>query len=427
MSLGSITCFCPHRLNFCHGGKSSLAQGCCRGCKFDELRYFLYNPRPADEPFAILQPSPSGFDFSVRSLPIPQLQPWEVLVKLSVSGICGTDVALAAGHAGPARDVLGHEGVGRVTRVGTGVDPSIVRSGDRVGVAWVRDVCGRCSCCREPGGETRCLEQLNSGRKWDGTFAEYCVVPSRYVLVLPDDPSLPDEVVAPILCAGVTAYKALKSCGATPGEWVAVVGAGGVGGLAIQYASAMGYRVVAVDVGSEKEAFCRKAGADAYFDALDKDMATSLKSLTQDGAGARSVIVAAGSGKAYQSALDLVAAFGTLVCVGIPPPNETMSLHPLVLIDRGITVLGTLVGTRTETLEALDFVRRGVVTPAVNIIGLEELSDVARNLATVSALIGRHPSSLLLADQVADGWQIRHQVLGDTVIRTLLRHLACCQ
>lgn len=293
-------------------------------------------------------------------------------------------MSLAAGHLGPCCDILGHEGVGRVVEIGSGVDPTTVKISDRVGIAWVRDVCGRCSCCREPGGETRCLEQQNSGRKWDGTFAEYCIVPSRYILVIPNESDLPDELIAPILCGGVTAYKALKTCKATPGEWIAIVGAGGgVGGLAVQYANSMGYRVAAVDVGPAED-LCLKMGAEVYFDASSVHMAASLKKLTPDEAGVRAVIVTAGSGKAYQSALDILAVFGTLVCVGIPPPDQAMSLHPLTLIDRGITVIGTLVGTRTETLEALEFVRRGAVKPKVKLIRFEELDRVANKPVAVS-------------------------------------------
>ena len=94
------------------------------------------------------QRSSTGFDFEIRSVPIPELKPWEVLVKLSATGVCGTDISLAAGHVGPTCDILGHEGVGRVVRLGSGVDPDTVKVGDRVGIAWVRDVCGRCPCCR---------------------------------------------------------------------------------------------------------------------------------------------------------------------------------------------------------------------------------------------------------------------------------------
>ncbi|KAI8671828.1 PKS-ER domain-containing protein [Fusarium keratoplasticum] len=333
---------------------------------------------------AVVVRSDSSFRFEVRSVPIPQPKPWEVLVKLSATGVCGTDMGLAAGHLGPSCDILGHEGVGRVVRIGDGVDPSIVKTGDRVGIAWVRDVCGRCSCCREPGGETRCRELQNSGRNWDGTFAEHCVVPSRYVLVLPEDSALPDELIAPVLCGGVTAYKAVKTCGATPGEWVAVVGAaGGVGGLAVQYAKAMGYQVAAVDVGPSQEA-CLKAGADAYFDATDPNIVSALKKVTPDEVGAKAVVVTANSGKAYQTALDLVAVFGTLVCVGIPPPDQPLTLHPITVMDRGIRIIGTLVGTRTDTLEALEFVRRGAVKPVVNTVGFDQLNDVTSKFGNIT-------------------------------------------
>lgn len=296
-------------------------------------------------------------------------------------------MALAGGYLGPCCDILGHEGVGRVVQIGSGVDPASIKVGDCVGVAWVRDVCGQCSCCYEAGGEVRCLEQQNSGRKWDGTFAEHCLVPSRYVLKLPDISGLPDELVAPILCGGVTAYKALKVCEAIPGDWVAIVGAGGgVGGMGIQYAKAMGYRVAAVDVGPA-ESFCMRMGADAYFDGSRADTPVNMRRLTPNNAGAKAVIVTAGSGKAYQNSLDLVAVFGTLVCVGIPPPNQAIELHPLTLIDRGIRLFGTLVGTRTETLEALEFVRRGVVKPVVETVSFEELGDLAERFSAVSVLL----------------------------------------
>lgn len=314
--------------------------------------------------------------FEIRSVPRPALKPWEVLVSLHASGICGTDVSLAAGHLGPCCDILGHEGVGKITAMGDGVDPTVAKIGDRVGVAWVRDACGACEFCLVPGGETHCAEQLNSGRKIDGTFAEYCTVPARYLLRLPDDLAVADELVAPVLCGGVTAYKALKSCGATPGSWVAISGAGGgVGALAIQYARAMGYRVIAIDVGTSKEEYCRGLGAEVYLDATG-DVAATLHAATK-GSKAKAVVVTAGSGAAYQSAFDIVAAFGTVVCVGIPPPPQTMALHPLQFIDKGITLIGSLTGTRTDTLEALEFVQRGAVIPSVNIMPLDKLPAVA--------------------------------------------------
>ncbi|EMT69388.1 Alcohol dehydrogenase 2, partial [Fusarium odoratissimum] len=152
--------------------------------------------------------------------------------------------------------------------------------------------------------------------------------------------------------------------------------------LGIQYAKAMGFRVAAVDIGPAKDS-CIKMGADAYFDGASPATPAGLRKLTPNEAGAKAVIVTAGSGRAYQNALDLVAVFGTLVCVGIPPPDQAMSLHPLTLIDRGINLLGTLVGTRTETLEALEFVRRGVVKPMVESLNFNDLDNLVDRFSKV--------------------------------------------
>jgi propanol-preferring alcohol dehydrogenase len=224
------------------------------------------------------------------------------------------------------------------------------------------------------------------------------------VLTIPESDELPDELVAPTLCGGVTAYKALKACGATPGEWVAIVGAGGgVGGLGIQYAKAMGFRVAAVDIGPAKDS-CIKMGADAYFDGASPATPAGLRKLTPNEAGAKAVIVTAGSGRAYQNALDLVAVFGTLVCVGIPPPDQAMSLHPLTLIDRGINLLGTLVGTRTETLEALEFVRRGVVKPVVESLNFDELDNLVNRFSKVCHPCRCHNSQLANLTRHRENW-----------------------
>lgn len=347
----------------------------------------------------------------MQQRPIPTIKPWEVLVKLSAAGVCGTDLTLAAGHIGPTCEILGHEGVGRVVRIGDGVDPSTVQLGDLVGVGWVRDYCGRCEHCRVPEGETRCVQQPNSGRKIDGCFAEYCVVPSRYILVLPHESGVPDELTAPVLCGGVTAYKALKACGAVPGEWVAISGAGGgVGAFAVQYARAMGFRVLAIDVGTSKKDFCLEQGAEAYCDALDEKLVSVVSDVT-GGARAKAVIVAAGSGAAYQSAMGIAAAYGTIVCVGIPPPHQQWTLHPLNFIDTGVKIIGVAVGTRTDTLEALRFVERGVVKPTVHLSTLEELTEISGKVASVSIMFSLGVSCWVCSNTLADNGQICHQIL----------------
>jgi len=302
------------------------------------------------------------------------------LVKLSVTGICGTDIALASGKLGPCCQVLGHEGIGRIVKIGTSLENESVHIGDRVGVSWVRDSCGDCAMCLH-GEEMRCVKQVHSGRAVDGTLAQYTVVPFRNMVRLPEGPS--DEQLAPIMCAGVTAYRALKICGAVPGQWVVISGAGGgVGAMAIQYARAMGYRVLAIDAGEEKRDYCLRLQAEEYLDVLKhENVAQAVKKITEN-QGAAAVLVAAGSTKAYQDAFDMLAPFATLVCVGIPPPTEKIQFHPLQFIDNGIRVIGSMVGSKQDIGEALRFVQRGVVVPDVRVVGLEEVPSLMPLIAT---------------------------------------------
>jgi propanol-preferring alcohol dehydrogenase len=301
-------------------------------------------------------------------------------------------MALAAGELGPAQSILGHEGVGRAVKIGEAVPPSIVELGDRIGIAWLRDVCGVCQCCLHPGGETRCLEELNSGRKIDGTFSEYAIVPSRYILRIPNTASISDEDLAPIMCGGLTAYAALKGSGLIGGQFVAISGAGGgVGALAVQYAKAMGYRVVAIDVGVTKQKLCLDSGADHYIDASgSKSLEHVVREITK-GQGVSAVLVCAASGAAYNAAIGILAPFGTVIAVGIPPSHQLMTFHPLQLIAKGFKIMGSAVGTKQDLLEAIEFVERGLVKPAVIKKDFSYLEDVASDFSKVRPL-----SSLLV-------------------------------
>ncbi|KAM5343925.1 hypothetical protein ACJ41O_012462 [Fusarium nematophilum] len=340
-----------------------------------------------DAAFSSPQRSEGGFGFEIVRVGLPVPGPSDILVRLAVTGVCGTDIALASGEVGPTTSILGHEGVGYVVQVGDGVSKDQVTVGDRVGIAWLRDICGVCPFCLHAGGETRCKEQLNSGRKIDGTFAEYAVVPSRYVIHIPKRFDMPDELIAPVLCGGVTAYAALKKSGAVGGQWVAIVGAGGgVGAFAIQYAKAMGYRVIAIDVGDTKRDFCLSSGADQFVDAIKTaDHRQAVDAVTLE-RGADLVLVCSASGRSYGAALDLLAPFGTLVCVGIPPPDQLVSFHPLLFINMGITIVGSAVGTKEDILEALDFVQRGLVKP---VIVSKRLEDLPATVSRFSQLTGK--------------------------------------
>lgn len=311
---------------------------------------------------------------------IPSLKPREVLVKLEVTGFCGTDLSLAHGYLGPCNSILGHEGVGHIVAIGSDCASKTAVEGQRVGIGWIRDACGSCPVCISgAGGETRCITQVFSGRDIPGTLASYAVVPERYITPLPDD--VPSELLAPVMCAGVTAYKALKVSNSTPGSWIAVSGAaGGVGFLGLQYTKAMGYRTIAIDGGERRCRICLDAGADIYLDyEKENDLRNALVRET-GGSLCSAVIVCAGAASAYESALHCLDYFGTLVAVGIPPPTSKVSFHPLTLIDYGIKVVGSITGDRVDILEAAEFVRRGLVKPRVISIDLQELSQYSRRV-----------------------------------------------
>lgn len=290
---------------------------------------------------------------------------------------------------GPVGNILGHEGVGKIVALGSSIsslDPT-VKVGQRVGVAWLRDVCGTCNFCVDLSneGETRCAEALHSGKAYDGTFAEYTLVPLRYLTRIPaiyND--VPDEEIAPILCGGVTAYKAVKNCHLTPGQWIVVSGAaGGVGALAVSFAHAMGYRVIAADMGSSKEAYCKSQGAEHYVDVTaEKSAGQQVKDLTY-GQGAKAVVVTATAAAAYRQAFDMLGPFGTLMCISILPEDARVGFHPSWFLDNGWTIKGSSVGTREDILEALEFVKRRVVVPKIEWAELEDVETLVSKMANM--------------------------------------------
>lgn len=234
-------------------------------------------------------------------------------------------------------------------------------------------------------GETRCLIQAFSGWRVDGTLAQYTIVPARYLTALPE--GIPDELCAPIMCAGVTIYKALKISGAVAGDFVVLSGAGGaVGMLGIQYARAMGLRVIALDGGKPKEKICLDAGAESYIDFEDPDIKASggslEEALTRNTAGrkAAAVIVCAASSAAYEQAFSMLEPFGTLVCVGVLPPTQSIRFCPTPLIDNGFRIIGSLVGTRKDVQDAIAFVERGLVRPRIRVIPLRGLNSAVEEV-----------------------------------------------
>ncbi|KAJ5927931.1 hypothetical protein N7466_006887 [Penicillium verhagenii] len=322
------------------------------------------------------QPGPN-FIFEVKTRDVPSFKDDEVLVKILVSGVCGTDLAIAKGYLGESKEILGHEGIGYIIGCGQKVKSPYAKLSQYVGVGWLRDACGSCTPCTRD--TTRCEIKVYSGVNVDGTLASYAVVPDRYITPVPDD--VAPELLAPIMCAGVTAYKALKVAKVTPGSWVLISGAGGgVGMLAIAYAKAMGYRVVAVDMGSRKAGACLAGGAEAYVDCGDvKDVREEVARATQ-GRLCAAAIVCAGVAVAYEQAIECLDYFGTLVAVGIMPRTAKLGINPLKFIDFGIRFVGSITGDRIDVAEAVEFVRRGLVVPKVTVIGFDELGDYVKRM-----------------------------------------------
>lgn len=268
--------------------------------------------------------------------------------------------------------VGGHEGAGVVVKLGLGSD-QWVQKGDRVGIKWVADACLNCDYCRV-GFESNCIHLQNSGYTVDGTFQQYVVSTAKYVTKIPDGLALVDA--APILCAGVTIYRALKEANLQPGEWVVIPGAGGgLGHLGVQYAAAFGYRVIAIDSGAEKKALVQKLGADAWIDfRQSKDIVADVKALT-GGLGAHGAVVAAAADGAYTQGLQYIRPRGTLVTVGMPPGTVLKA----DVFDTTVTakrIVGSIVGNRNDALESLRLAERGKVKVIYQLKPMSALNQV---------------------------------------------------
>lgn len=306
---------------------------------------------------------------AIEEVPIPAPAAGQILVKIAASGVCHTDLHAADGDW-PVKPkppfIPGHEGVGYVAAVGAGV--THVREGDRVGVPWLFSACGHCRHCLG-GWETLCEEQQNTGYSVNGGFAEYVVADPDYVGHLPASVSFVD--IAPILCAGVTVYKALKATDTRPGDWVVVSGIGGLGHMAVQYARAMGLNVIAVDIDDAKLELATRLGASFVVNARKADAATTVK---KELGGAHGVLVTAVSPRAFEQAMGMVRRGGTVSLVGLPPGDFPLSIFNTVL--NGITVRGSIVGTRLDLQEALDFAGQGKVKATVSTERLENINAV---------------------------------------------------
>jgi len=290
---------------------------------------------------------------AIEDVATPEPGTDQVLVKIEACGLCHTDIHAARGEW-PVKPELpfipGHEGVGIIERVGPG-NAHGLEAGMRVALPWLGYACGDCRYCNS-GAETLCMSQINTGYGMNGGFAEQAVAYARHVVRVPD--ALDPLDAAPLTCAGVTTYKAVKVSGASSAGLVAVFGAGGLGHLALQYASITGATVVAVDVNEERLNSATELGADHVIHAGQQDPVAAIQAL----GGADQAISTAVTPSAFEQALGSLARGGTLVCVGLPAQNE-MRIPIFQTVLGGLTVKGSIVGTHHDLEEVFELHRRG--------------------------------------------------------------------
>lgn len=324
-----------------------------------------------------------GQPLVIKEIPVPEPGHGEVLVKVVCSGVCHTDLHVMNGdwHVKPNLPIIpGHEGAGVVVKLGEGV--TTLKLGDRVGHAWLHDSCGNCEYCLK-GWETVCGDQHQTGFVANGCFAEYTVAKARYVGRIPD--GLPLSQAAPILCAGVTTYKALKETEVRPGQWVAMLGAcGGLGHVGVQYAKAMGMKVLALDT-EDKESYALEGlKADAFVSInkggkfLDSEEIVAAAKVACDGVGAHGSVCLAPAKPAFKQAVDMLRPLGTMVGIALPPGEFSVDIFHWILERK--TIRGSIVGTRADLNESLIIAGDGKVECTVAERSLDEINEVLDDL-----------------------------------------------
>ncbi len=295
-----------------------------------------------------------GQALALRQLPLPVPQADEVLIQVQACGVCHSDLHILDGDTPPFKPItkpeliLGHEVVGTVVQ--RGADVRQLALGQRVGVAWMHWSCGQCEACRD-GLENLCRNTSITGLRVDGGYAQFMRAKADFALPVPD--ALGDAEAAPLFCAGVTSYRALRNAGVHAGQRVAVVGVGGLGHLAVQIARAMGAEVIALDVADDKLAAARALGAAHAFDARAADTPKAVRAL----GGAHVAVVTSAARAAYDLAMKLLRPGGTLSVVGLPP--EPLSFAALQLVGGEFRIVGSSIGTRDDIRATLAMAAAG--------------------------------------------------------------------
>jgi D-arabinose 1-dehydrogenase-like Zn-dependent alcohol dehydrogenase len=320
----------------------------------------------AAAPMKVAQVTAPGADFQIVERAVPDPGAGHVRIKVQACGVCHSDVLTKEG-LWPSLQfprVPGHEVVGRIDEVGTGV--SGWTEGQRVGVGWHGGHDGTCTACRR-GDFGNCRNMKIAGISYDGGYQQFMLAPVEALVAIPE--SLSDTEAAPLLCAGITTFNALRHSGASPGDLVAVQGIGGLGHLGIQFASKFGYRVATIGRGPENAALAKKLGASLYIDSRATNAAEELQKL----GGAVVILATAPSSKAMSDLIDGMGPRGKLIVIGAD--FAPIEVTPLQLISGSRTIQGWASGTPADSEDTLRFAELTGVRPMIETYPLEKAAE----------------------------------------------------
>ncbi len=336
----------------------------------------MATPRVAVAPMKAAQIPKPGADFEIVEREIPKPAAGQVRIKVQACGVCHSDLFTKEG-VWPGIEyprVPGHEVVGVIDEVGPGATGW--KDGQRVGVGWHGGQDGTCLSCRR-GDFRNCRDLKVTGISYDGGYQQYMVAPVQALAAIPD--SLSDVEAAPLLCAGITTFNALRRSGAIPGDLVAVLGIGGLGHLGIQFANKFGYKVAAIGRGPENAALAKKLGASVYIDSKSTNAAEALQKL----GGAQVILATAPSSKAMSELIDGLGPNGKLMVVGVT--FDPIEVTPVQLVSGSRTIQGWAGGTPADSEDTLRFAELTGVRPMIETFPLEKAAEAYARMLSGNA------------------------------------------
>jgi D-arabinose 1-dehydrogenase-like Zn-dependent alcohol dehydrogenase len=324
----------------------------------------------------VVQVAAPGAPLELVEREVPSPGAGEVRIRVEACGVCHSDSFTKEGTYPGIRYPIapGHEVAGRIDALGPGAEPW--REGQRVGVGWHGGHCGHCDRCRR-GDFVTCRELRIPGIAYDGGYADYMIAPAHALAAIPDE--LDAEAAAPLLCAGITTFNALRNSGARAGDLVAVLGIGGLGHLAVQFAAKMGFETVAIARGQDKAELARTLGARRYLDSQADDVAAELAAR----GGARVILATVTSAKAMSAVIDGLAVNGKLLVVGATP--EPIEVSPFQLIGRRASIQGWPSGVAADSEETLAFSAQSELRPMIETFPLEQAAAAYERMMSGAA------------------------------------------